>query len=99
MVLFGAGGCFCSGLDFSTFGAMADEGLDAESEEVAAAARDLSPAGANRAQQMAKHQGIVDALLVRDAKKASDALVAHLRHAIVNIEATRAEDRTPEASD
>lgn len=54
---------------------------------------------ANRAQQMAKHQGIVDALLVRDAKKASDALVAHLRHAIVNIEATRAEDRTPEASD
>ncbi|MEN8161470.1 MAG: enoyl-CoA hydratase-related protein, partial [Myxococcota bacterium] len=53
VVLFGAGGCFCSGLDFSTFGAMADEGLDAESEEVAAAARDLSPTGANRAQQIA----------------------------------------------
>jgi enoyl-CoA hydratase/carnithine racemase len=32
---------------------MADDGLDAESEEVAAAARDLSPEGANRAQQIA----------------------------------------------
>jgi enoyl-CoA hydratase/carnithine racemase len=53
VVLHGAGGCFCSGLDFSTFGAMADEGLDAESDEIASAARDLSPAGANRAQQIA----------------------------------------------
>ena len=53
VVLYGAGGCFCSGLDFSTFGAMADEGLDAESEEIAAAVRDRSPAGANRAQQIA----------------------------------------------
>jgi enoyl-CoA hydratase/carnithine racemase len=53
VVLSGAGGCFCSGLDVSTFGAMADDGLDAESEEVAAAARDLSPEGANRAQQIA----------------------------------------------
>lgn len=53
VVLSGAGDCFCSGLDFSTFGAMANEGLDAESEDVAAAARDLSPAGANRAQQIA----------------------------------------------
>jgi enoyl-CoA hydratase/carnithine racemase len=52
-VLSGAGDCFCSGLDFSTFGAMADGGLDAESEDVAAASRDLSPAGANRAQQIA----------------------------------------------
>ena len=52
-VLSGAGDCFCSGLDFSTFGAMAHGGLDAESEEVAAAARDLSPDGANRAQQIA----------------------------------------------
>jgi len=52
VVLSGAGGCFCSGLDFSTFGAMADEGLDADSEEVAAAARDLSSQGANRAQQI-----------------------------------------------
>lgn len=53
VVLSGAGDCFCSGLDFSTFGAMANEGLDAENEEVAAAARNLSPAGANRAQQIA----------------------------------------------
>jgi enoyl-CoA hydratase/carnithine racemase len=53
VVLSGAGDCFCSGLDFSTFGAMADDGLDAESEEVAAAARDLSRDGANRAQQIA----------------------------------------------
>jgi enoyl-CoA hydratase/carnithine racemase len=53
VVLSGAGDCFCSGLDFSTFGAMTDEGLDAESEDVAAAARDLSPEGANRAQQIA----------------------------------------------
>jgi len=53
VVLSGAGDCFCSGLDFSTFGAMANEGLDADSEQVAAAARDLSPAGANQAQQIA----------------------------------------------
>jgi enoyl-CoA hydratase/carnithine racemase len=53
VVLSGAGDCFCSGLDFSTFGAMANDGLDAESDEVAAAARDLSRAGANRAQQIA----------------------------------------------
>ncbi len=53
VVLSGAGDCFCSGLDFSTFGAMADGGLDAESEQVAAAARDLSPDGANAAQQIA----------------------------------------------
>lgn len=52
VVLSGAGGCFCSGLDFSTFGAMANEGLDADNEEVAAAARDLSSQGANRAQQI-----------------------------------------------
>ena len=53
VVLSGAGDCFCSGLDFSTFGAMADGGLDAENEDVAAAAADLSPDGANRAQQIA----------------------------------------------
>ena len=53
VVLSGAGDCFCSGLDFSTFGAMADGGLDAESGDVAEAARDLSPDGANRAQQIA----------------------------------------------
>ena len=53
VVLSGAGDCFCSGLDFSSFAAMADGGLDAESEEVASAAADKSPAGANRAQQIA----------------------------------------------
>ena len=53
VVLSGAGDSFCSGLDVSNFGAMADGGLDAESEEVAAAAADLSPDGANRAQQIA----------------------------------------------
>ena len=52
-VLSGAGDCFCSGLDFSSLGAMADGGLDAENEDVASAARDLSPEGANRAQQIA----------------------------------------------
>jgi enoyl-CoA hydratase/carnithine racemase len=53
VVLSGAGDSFCSGLDFSTFGAMADGGLDAENEDIAAAAADLSPAGANAAQQIA----------------------------------------------
>jgi enoyl-CoA hydratase/carnithine racemase len=53
VVLSGAGDCFCSGLDFATFGSMANQGLDAEDEEVAAAARDLSRDGANRAQQIA----------------------------------------------
>jgi enoyl-CoA hydratase/carnithine racemase len=53
VVLSGAGDCFCSGLDFSSFGAMADGSLNAESDDVAAAAADLSPSGANRAQQIA----------------------------------------------
>jgi enoyl-CoA hydratase/carnithine racemase len=52
VVLSGAGDCFCSGLDFSSFGAMAEGSLDAESESVAEAARDLSRDGANRAQQI-----------------------------------------------
>ena len=45
----------------------------------------------NRSQQMQKHQGIVDALLARDGKASSAALVAHLRNAIGNIEAMHAE--------
>ena len=53
VVLSGAGDCFCAGLDFSTFGAMADGGLDAESGDVAAAAADLSADGAHRGQQIA----------------------------------------------
>ncbi len=46
---------------------------------------------ANRKQQMAKHQGIVDALQRRDAAAASAALIDHLRNAIGNIEAARSE--------
>lgn len=44
---------------------------------------------ANRKQQMAKHQRIVDALQARDAATASAALADHLRNAIGNIEAAR----------
>lgn len=49
---------------------------------------------ANRQQQMAKHQGIVEALQARDAPTASAALVDHLRNAIGNIEAARADLQT-----
>lgn len=45
----------------------------------------------NRKQQMDKHQGIVDALLARDPVRSSAALVSHLRNAIANVEAARAE--------
>lgn len=48
---------------------------------------------ANRKQQMAKHQGIVDALQARDAVTASKALIDHLRNAIGNIEAARTDLR------
>jgi enoyl-CoA hydratase/carnithine racemase len=53
VVLSGAGDCFCSGLDFSSFGAMASGQLDAENEDVAAVAADRSRDGANGAQQIA----------------------------------------------
>ncbi len=53
VVLSGEGDCFCSGLDFSSFQEMADGGLDAESDDVADAARDLSQDGAHRGQQIA----------------------------------------------
>lgn len=46
---------------------------------------------ANRKQQMAKHQGIVDALQRRDAAAASAALIDHLRNAVDNIAAVRRE--------
>jgi enoyl-CoA hydratase/carnithine racemase len=52
VVLSGAGDSFCSGLDFSSFGDMASGDLDAESDAVQATALDLSPDGANRAQQL-----------------------------------------------
>ncbi len=53
VVLSGEGSSFCSGLDFSSFSDMASGALDAESDSVQAAARDLSSDGANRAQQLA----------------------------------------------
>ncbi|MEE2946046.1 MAG: GntR family transcriptional regulator [Pseudomonadota bacterium] len=46
---------------------------------------------ANRQQQQMKHQGIVDALMARNETAASKALTAHLRNAISNIKAARAE--------
>ncbi|MGI9431340.1 MAG: crotonase/enoyl-CoA hydratase family protein [Myxococcota bacterium] len=52
VVLSGAGDSFCSGLDFSSFSDMASGTLDAENEAVQETARDLSPDGANRAQQL-----------------------------------------------
>jgi len=52
VVLSGAGDAFCSGLDMSSFADMAGGSLDAESDEVKAAAGDLSRDGANRAQQL-----------------------------------------------
>jgi enoyl-CoA hydratase/carnithine racemase len=53
VVLSGAGGHFSAGLDVSSIGAIADGSLNAESDSVSAAAADLSPDGANRAQQIA----------------------------------------------
>ena len=53
VVLSGAGDSFCSGLDVSSFGDMASGALDADTEAVRETARDLSPDGANRAQQLA----------------------------------------------
>ncbi|MDJ0866173.1 MAG: crotonase/enoyl-CoA hydratase family protein [Myxococcota bacterium] len=52
VVLSGAGDSFCSGLDFTSFGDMASGALDADNEAVQETARDLSPEGANRAQQL-----------------------------------------------
>ena len=52
VVLSGAGDSFCSGLDFTSFRNMASGDLDAENEAVQETARDLSPDGANRAQQL-----------------------------------------------
>ena len=52
VVLSGAGDSFCSGLDFSSFDDMAKGDLDANDDRVKDAAADLSPDGANRAQQL-----------------------------------------------
>jgi enoyl-CoA hydratase/carnithine racemase len=53
VVLSGAGDSFCSGLDVSSIGAIADGSLNTESDSIAEAASDLSRDGANRAQQIA----------------------------------------------
>ncbi len=53
VVISGAGGCFCSGLDFSSFAEMAAGELTADSSEVAEAAEKRSRDGANGAQQIA----------------------------------------------
>jgi len=53
IVLSGAGGHFCAGLDFASFGEMASGALDAETDTVREAASDLSSDGAHRGQQIA----------------------------------------------
>jgi enoyl-CoA hydratase/carnithine racemase len=53
VVLSGSGDSFCSGLDTANLGDMASGDLDAQSDSVQEATRDLSPDGANRAQQLA----------------------------------------------
>jgi enoyl-CoA hydratase/carnithine racemase len=53
VVLSGEGDSFSAGLDVSSLGEMASGDLNPESESIQEATRDLSPAGANRAQQLA----------------------------------------------
>jgi enoyl-CoA hydratase/carnithine racemase len=52
IVLSGNGKSFCAGLDMSSFGEMSSGDLSADSENVAEAMQDISPGGANRAQQV-----------------------------------------------
>ncbi|MEH6587434.1 MAG: crotonase/enoyl-CoA hydratase family protein [Halioglobus sp.] len=52
IVISGKGKSFCAGLDMSSFAEMAGGDLNSEREDVAEAMADLSPAGANRAQQI-----------------------------------------------
>jgi len=53
VVLAGNGDSFSSGLDLSSLGEMASGELNPDSDSIQAATRDLSPDGANRAQQLA----------------------------------------------
>ena len=53
IVLSGEGPSFCAGIDMANFAAMAGGELSADSDSVQAAYADRSPAGANRAQQVA----------------------------------------------
>ncbi|MEP5569048.1 MAG: crotonase/enoyl-CoA hydratase family protein [Halioglobus sp.] len=52
IVISGRGKSFCAGIDMSSFAEMASGDLNSEREDVTAAMNDLSPAGANRAQQI-----------------------------------------------
>ena len=52
VVISGAGKSFCAGLDMSNFGEMSSGDLSNDRDDVAQAMADLSPAGANRAQQI-----------------------------------------------
>ena len=53
IVLSGNGKSFCAGLDMSSFGEMVSGDLSSERADVAEALQDVSPGGANRAQQVA----------------------------------------------
>ena len=53
IVLSGNGKSFCAGLDMSSFAEMMSGDLSSDREDVAEALQDISPAGANRAQQVA----------------------------------------------
>ena len=52
IVLSGNGKSFCAGLDMSAFADMSSGDLSGDSENVAEAMQDISPGGANRAQQV-----------------------------------------------
>jgi enoyl-CoA hydratase/carnithine racemase len=52
IVLSGNGKSFCAGLDMNSFADMSTGDLSSESENVSAAMSDISPGGANRAQQI-----------------------------------------------
>lgn len=52
IVISGKGKSFCAGIDMSSFAEMASGDLNSEREDVTEAMADLSPAGANRAQQI-----------------------------------------------
>lgn len=52
IVISGKGKSFCAGLDMSSFAEMASGDLNPDREDVTEAMADLSPAGANRAQQI-----------------------------------------------
>jgi enoyl-CoA hydratase/carnithine racemase len=53
IVLSGNGRSFCAGLDMSSFAEMMSGDLSSDREDVAEALQDISPGGANRAQQVA----------------------------------------------